>query len=245
MPIERSNNYDLIQNLKFCHVSGRYFGSQLNDFYQEVYHFWKAQWLNAFNEINTEFSNNSEEFCRHSDITALLYKDKVVAITLLDVFDISNSVHTDHKYFSCYPADVLKLAKDLSGGAPVFTAGYLAIDPNFRKNYQLADVILGLAVKRLSESPFKIMLTYTRNTRKTHELTYRLGAKSFQQGVKIRGEDSDFVYFDHSSMDLVRNNEAYPLIEALWQQQIADPLINYNLKNEKQFIGEYNEQPQF
>lgn len=228
---------EMYQDLSLYIFSGKYAGKALKRIYSEAFSFWHVHWSKAFDEIKLNFSSASDEFCRHDQIFALTFQDKVVGVVLMDSFDLTNVVHRRHSYFSNYPDLIIEKLAQLSGGGLTRTFGYLAIDPEYRKNYALADIILGTAIKRVTAEINPFMITYTRNTRKTHELTYRLGAKCIGERLKIRDEDSDFVYFDRSSLEVLKQHTQYPVMNFLWGKRITDIIY------ENQFHkGEINEE---
>lgn len=214
---------DFYKEIQYCVLPGRYSGSAHRSLYSDLYRFWRVSWAKAFFEINKQVSLPVNEFFRHEEVTCLTYKNSVVACALIGYFDIDNPVHLEHQYFENYPEEVLHKIKSLSNSMPVFTFGYLAIDPTYRKDHMLADIIVGLAVRRIQESENPLMITYTRNSRKTNDLGYRLGAKAIAKNHIANGESSDFIYFDSSSMQTVLHNEAINQINDLWRRRVYVP----------------------
>ena len=213
-------------DLQYCVLPGKYLSQIHRQLYAEIFKFWHKSWSRTFSEIELPFAATSEEFCRHEEVTCLTYKGFVIACALVDYFDISNPVQQNHSYFANYPVDVLKKVNLASKNLPVFTFGYLAIDPDFRKQHALADLIVGLAVRRIQESANPLMITYTRNSRKTNDLGYRLGAHVLASNLVVRGESSDFIYFDTASMQTILHNESYSIMQKLWDEKIYVPSLN-------------------
>ncbi len=233
---------EMYQDLSLYILPGKYWGKRLKSIYHQAFSFWHFHWNKAFTEINLQMSSTSEEFCRHDKAIVLVHRDKVVGLALVDRFDLTNPIHRKHNYFSNYPELIVEKLAQVSRGVITRTFGYLAIDPEYRKNYALADIILGLAVKEINCESNPFMITYTRNTRKTNELTYRLGAKCIGERLLVRGEDSDFVYFDHSSLEVLKQHPQFAVIDRLWEKRITDPLSE---AYENQFLkGELNEESQ-
>lgn len=213
---------EMYQDLTLSQLPGKYLGQRLKKFYEEAFSFWHFHWDKAFKEIGLNFEVTCEEFFRHEFILVLSYKKKIVGVALMDSFDLSNSIHRRHSYFKNYPEIIVEKLTKISHGALARTFGYLAVDPQYRKNYRLADILLGLAVNKVLSEPNPFLITYTRNTRKTHELTYRLGAIPVAEGLTIRGEGSDFVYFDRSSLKALLEHPQYSVIKSLWDRRIVD-----------------------
>lgn len=214
-------------------ISGKICDRQHRFIYEEIFKFWHQNWKKAFSEISMGFSESSEEFCRHENIVALLHGETVIGCVLMDRFDLENPVHLRHHYFTNYPPEVLQKLSVLTQGRPAMTVGYLTLQAEYRKLPGLTDTLLGLAVKYFLLSGSEILITYTRNTRKTNDLTFRLGARPLLQGVSVRGEPSDFVYFDKNiSPAQFQQNPYISFIEKLWNQQL------YNLQKNVQPINQ-------
>lgn len=218
--LEISNSLWASHNFQYCVLPGKYFGNTHAGIYRKLYEFWQWQWTATFNEIGLDFSPTSEEFCRHEEVTCIINNDQIVACALLDYFSIDDIVQSNHHYFNNYPPSVKSIIQRLSQDRPVFTFGFLAIHPDFRKHYCLSDVILGLAIKRVQELTDSILITYTRNTRRTNDLTYRLGAKTIVKDLIVRGEPSDFVYFNETSIESTNRHPLHPQILELWDKKI-------------------------
>jgi hypothetical protein len=206
-------------------LSAKTLNSDCHELSEKVYDFWYQNWATTFSEIGHKFSATSEEFCRHDEVVALIHKNHVVACVLLDKFDLSSQVHLKHKYFLNYPETVLRQLRFLSAGAPVLTVGYLTIHAEYRGTLGVSDLVLGLAVKRFFESRCKIMISYTRNSRKTNQLTSRLGARTIEKNLTVNGEPSDFVFFDQSAYEILCTSPHSILIDLIWKDRL------FNLTN--------------
>jgi len=235
-----SNQAETYPQLRCCVMPGKYFGYENLGLYSSLYSFWHQQWSETFSEIGIPFDQMSEEFCRHEEIVGLLYDDKIAAVVLLDCFNPSSIVHQKHRYFVHYPSWVVEKIQSISQGRPVLTAGYLAVDPAFR-GCSLSDVVLGLGVMRLKESPCDVMITYTRNARGTNQLTYRVGGQAIVQNQMVRGEPSDFVYFDESSPLVLEKNSVYGVIQDLWNRKIYIPSSNLQSLKQPSVKGTLND----
>jgi hypothetical protein len=200
--------------------------------YQKLFDFWYRVWQQTFTEINLSFSQFSDEFCRHEYAIALFHKEEVIACVLVDQFDLQNKVHLKHHYFANYPEEVIQNLSNRALGKPIMTVGYLTLDKKYRKFDGLTDVVLGLAVKKFLESENHILISYTRNTRRTNDLTFRLGAKIILADVMVRGEPSDFVYFDKSSDKKFMEHSKYHIIMDIWESkfQKGPDKLNSTLK---------------
>lgn len=226
-------------------LPGKYYGETLKDVYLGAYEFWQFWWQKTFTEIDIEFPNTSDEFCRHEKVIILCENKKIIGLAMMDQFDLQNPVHLNYRYFKKYPSNILEHIKHLSLEQPISTFEYLAITPEYRKKFFIADLIMGIAVKSFLKSNHNIMIGYSRNLKKTNDLMYRLGAKALQKGLTINGEDSDFVYFDKASINSLNNHIAYETIEKLWAKKTTD-LTYYYINDQKTFLkGDPYEQDHF
>jgi len=189
-----------LTNVNFVSLSAKNpLRDQISD-YESVFSFWHSQWANTFQEISLDFKMAENEFMRHLRADALFINNRPAAIVLVDELNPSLQVHKNHSYFHNYPPQILDKIAKLAPGDPVYTMSYLAVDQIYRKKYQLPDLLLSMTLQNLFYNQNRIVITYTRNLRKTNDLTYRLGAKSLAQSLVVRNEPSDFVYFDHECL---------------------------------------------
>lgn len=212
--------------VRYVCLPGKHCKPELQHLQNDLYQFWKQIWSQTFQQISLDFSSHSEEFCRHEEMTGLILDERVIGVAATDVFDLDNPVQKQHKYFASYPPYILERISNLSAGKPIMTFGYLGISSDFRGKFGLTDLLLGLSFLRLLHSQAEIMVTYTRNTRRTNDLTYRIGAKALAKDVTIRGEPSDFVYFDRKDITTIINHPLFLQMIHLWQNKIFDPSPN-------------------
>lgn len=127
--------------------------------YESIFHFWKKNWKCTFNEIQKQFSDTSEEFCRHETAITLWHDEKVIACVLMDRFNISSAVHIQHQYFIQYPDQVIQKIRQRSQENFIQTVGYLTVDQNYRQQPGLTDLVLAMAIKHFLNSNDEILVT--------------------------------------------------------------------------------------
>lgn len=232
-PVSEQEFYDSIQQnqIKYVVVPGKHCGPEFVPWQNRLFDFWHKVWSDTFKQISIDFSPHSEEFCRHEEITSLVQGPNVIGVAATDVFDLSNPIHLKHHYFANYPDQVIHRLQNITGDRPVMTFGYLGVADSYRHKFGVSDLLLGLSFIRLLHSRAEIMITYTRNTRRTHDLTYRIGAKSIAKNLEVRGEPSDFVYFDRKDVETLMNHRLFAQMVHLWQNKIFEP--SFNLEKEK------------
>ena len=103
---------DFAKDLRYLVVSGQMgcegknWHPAHNSFLASIYHFWKTEWSQVFSEIHPDFEVNKESFFSQTRITALLWRESIVAVqTLTDnkLFDF-----IDNPYFKDYRVEFLQ-----------------------------------------------------------------------------------------------------------------------------------------
>lgn len=211
----------------------------LNDF-QKLYSFWEKSWNDAFKEIDTKLQVTPDEFLRHKFASGIFHNGEYIACALIGEFLLNNPVHAQHSYFRNHPPHVMEKLKILSENQPLLTFGYLSVSPDFRGQFGLSDTLLGLALTAQNYSQHKILISHTRNTRKTNELTYRLGAKPIAIDAIMHGEPCDYVYFEKQSQRALAKNKFFDQINFLWNT--SETAIEF-YKFKTQLKGKNNYEP--
>jgi hypothetical protein len=201
----------------------------------EIYSFWHQHWSQTYREIGRSELLHADDFLRQEEVAALFYDKKPIASILFDWLDVTNPVHQKHSFF--YPLDDQKIAnlseKFQLKSCIVFN--FLAVDQAWRKNeISIADLILGLAVKRFESSNFKNVIAFCRNTRKANELMHRHGGISAIKDLLVNSESSDFGVFNRSSILDAEKNSYHELIQKLWKNRIMERSRHPQFKKPKQ-----------
>ena len=105
----------------------------------------------------------------------------------------------------------------------VMLMGQLAVQPAWRKSsigYGVTDILMGFAVTRFLESKAAILLTTTRNNRRTHDLCYRQGGKKFSDNKKVFHVDSDIVLFERHDVKPLEFQTLQNITQQLWKNKI-------------------------
>lgn len=215
---------ELLNELYFVEVPGKNPSRAFQGYYTRIYEFWHAHWLRTFGEVNGITRLHSDEFCRQSEVSALFLERDPVAVFLYDWFDLRNAAHLEHSYFSRFPDIVLETLRQMEI-AEVMIINYLAVAENWRRtqnHVSLADVMMGLAVKRFVNSRFRYIVAYARNSRRTNDLMYNFGAVPVHQNLVAHREPSDFVLFDRHRLNFRVEPAVTDLIERLWSARMSD-----------------------
>ncbi len=214
-------------------LPGKYMGEKYRYEYNAIFNFWQKQWADAFNEIKHNEQINQTEFCRHEEVTGLFLNGQIIAVALTDFLKTDCPVQSRHRNFENFSESILEQITQVSKNKPVRTVNYLAIDSKYRSNYYVADMVVGLTLLRTSELQNAVLIGHSRNTRKTNELGYRLGGIPLEQNVTVHGEPSDFMYFNTTSFEFIKNHILYSEMKTLWKNKIFhfSPQIEFYYKN--------------
>lgn len=101
----------------------------------------------------------------------------------------------------------------------VMLMGQLAVHRDWRQSSAgvgISDILMEFAVRRFLESSANILLTTTRNNRRTNDLCYRHGGKKFADNAKVFQVESDIVFFERSDIHLSTTQLIGKVAHTLW-----------------------------
>ncbi|MBN8537800.1 MAG: hypothetical protein J0M15_12165 [Deltaproteobacteria bacterium] len=208
-----------------CHILPGKFGELVDsEVYSKIFSFWKQQWEPVMRSVGKADSLHSDEFLRQFEIIALSYESDVVGVLGLDLFDLDNPIHLSHSYFSWLNEVERKIFHNFGFS---FIINQLAVSKLWRGGFGAADLLVGLAVKRMENSPFQRCVCYTRNQKKTDSLAHRWGARPILTGQLVHNEPSTYFEFEKNCY----SNTDHPLktmVEDLWSKAAIQGDINLN-----------------
>lgn len=176
--------------------------------YAAAYQLWHDVVCEGLRSENlSEVADNlqSDGFVSQDEIHVLFNNDKPVGVFAFSWMDLSFKATRQQKYFvSNYPHSVIEKLQQCANPI-IMTMGQLAVHPDWRRSKIgpcVSELLVGFAVKRLQESPADILLSFSRNNRKTHDLSYRYGAQPIVQNHQSHGIASDIL--------TIHRNDALP-----------------------------------
>lgn len=206
--------------IEFCH---RDFFSH----HERVYDFWHHIIYTALcEEKNFDVANelSGEPFLENDEVVALFNDGHPIGLFMFrwinTAFKINRNLSALKKRF---PADFLGALND-DKHTHIMLMGHLAVHPNWRKStvgFGISDMLMYFAVTRFLESKATVLLTTTRNNRRTNDLCYRQGGKKFAGIGKVFGVESDIVLFHRNNVTPMQDTELQILSQQLWQQKKA------------------------
>src|SRR3989338_2780386 len=203
-----------------------YCQNQLLFHYEKTILFWHHIIQNALlEEKNTNEAKHltHDLFLQNNEAVVLFDAENPIGLFMFQWIDIQNSdkkiILALEKRFSKKLVDQLREKKIKY----VMLMGQLAVQPAWRKSsigYGVTDILMGFAVTRFLESKAAILLTTTRNNRRTHDLCYRQGGKKFSDNKKVFHVDSDIVLFERHDVKPLEFQTLQNITQQLWKNKI-------------------------
>lgn len=204
--------------IEFCHHD--YFSH-----HERVYDCWYSIIHTALcEEKNFDVANalSSEQFLENDEVIALFNDEQPIGLFM---FRWINTAFKINRHLSAltkrFPIDFLD-ALNNDEHSHIMLMGHLAVNPNWRKSnggFGISDMLMHFAVTRFLESKATVLLTTTRNNRRTNDLCYRQGGKKVASIGKVFGVDSDIVLFHRDDVTPMQNTALRILSQQLWQQK--------------------------
>lgn len=220
-----------LEKLQLVILPGKCVSERYLDIYQKGFRFWKKQWLPIYKRLDRNFNEISDAFTRQAENIFLFHNSEAVALFCMDTFNLRFSAHMEHSYFKAYPKDLVESLR-LNNVHNFIVANQLAVSKEYRGG-TLAELLIGLTIKRMQESSYNYILSYSRNSTKTNEMAYRWGCTPLLSNQQAHGESADFVLIDKGSLDKYRQHPLAEKIELLWKNRIhQNGFLNERIYNE-------------
>ncbi len=220
-------NHDTLSKLR-CFLLPAKIEFNHHDFFlhhERIYDFWHHIIHSALSEeknfqIAKELS--SEQFIENDEVVVLLDDDQPIGLFMFrwinTEFKINRELSAIQKRF---PKDFLNTLVN-EKHSHMMLMGHLAVHPNWRKSqagFGISDMLMYFAVTRFLESKATVLLTTTRNNRRTNDLCYRQGGKKAANSGKVFGVESDIVLFHRKDVTPMQNSELTFISQQLWEQK--------------------------
>ena|SRR3990167_1848425 len=204
--------------IEFCHRDFFSHHERVYDFWHNIIHtaLCEEKNFNIANELS------SEQFLENDEAVVLFNHDQPIGLFMFrwinTAFKINRDLSALKKRFPTDFLDALHNDKQ----SHIMLMGHLAVHPNWRKSNTglgIADMLMYFAVTRFLESKATVLLTTTRNNRRTNDLCYRQGGKKIANNGKVFGVDSDIVLFHQDDVIPMQNSELQNISRQLWQHK--------------------------
>lgn len=216
----KSNRFVNTEELQYVILPGKTVSEKYSELYQKLFLFWKKYWQPLYKALDSQYNMSSDLFVRQSEVTGFIYNNEVIALFCMDTFNVASSAHYEHSYFKAYPTEVIDFLR-LNRINRVIVDNQLAVRKEYRGGV-LAELLIGLTLKRLQESSFDYILSYTRNSKKTNEMGYKWGWYPILKNYQAHGESADFVLIEKGNLEKYYLHPLYEQVEQLWKNRIHE-----------------------
>lgn len=223
--------------IECCHPDFFSHHERVYDFWHDIIHtaLCEEKNFNVANELN------GEQFLENDEVVVLFNHDQPIGLFMFrwinTAFKINRHLPALTKRF---PANFLQ-ALNNDNHTHIMLMGHLAVHPNWRKSnagFGISDMLMHFAVTRFLESKATVLLTTTRNNRRTNDLCYRQGGKKTADNGKVFGVESDIVLFHRQDVIPMQNTPLQIISQQLWQRKKTtwiDMPLSF-LENEKYLL---------
>lgn len=206
-------------------AKGRYCRTGFLPHYQHCYDFWHHALKKALlEEKNIELAKHlsSDGFIEQDQGFFLLDKDQPIGMFMCRWIDLSIKPNRELSAFStCYPVSTQQQIIS-QGHDIVMTMGQLAIAHAWRQRqagFGLSDILFDFIIREFLNSRATLLLTTTRNNRKTNELVMRRGAKKMEDNGLAYGVPSDVMVLDKKDIQPFTPQELADQAAKLWHNR--------------------------
>lgn len=190
-----------------------------------IYDFWHNLIHAALcEEKNFQVANElgSESFLENDEVVALFDDNHPVGLFMFrwinTEFKINRELNALRKRFPKTLLDSL-IEKKYSR---IMLMGHIAVHPQWRKStvgFGVSDMLVSFALSRFLESTADVLLTTTRNNRRTNDLCYVRGAKKFAGNGKVFGVESDITIFQRDDVTPMQNEAVRIITQQAWERK--------------------------
>lgn len=216
----RSNRFINTDEIQYVILPGKSVSERYIELYHKLFSFWKKSWQPIYKMLDSHYNMSSDLFTRQSEVTGFFYKSEVIAFFGMDTFNVSCPAHHEHSYFKAYPQEVIEFLR-INRIHKVIVDNQLAVKKEYRGG-PLAELLIGLTLKRLQESQFDYILSYTRNSKKTNEMGYKWGWYPILKDHHAHGESADYVLIEKGNLEKYYQHPLCGQVEKLWKNRIHE-----------------------
>lgn len=222
-------NPEIVEHLQDVEMPGRDIWVKAGSewYYEAAYLFWRDIILEGLISENLQQQAahlTSDEFVRQHEIHCLFNERQPVGLFAFCWMDLHYRATWQQNYFSQnYPEELLQRLCD-QGHKMVMTMGQLVVDPSWRRSKIgpcVSEILVSFAIKRFLESPASILISFSRNNRKTHEMSYRYGANPLIQDRLSYGIASDILAMYKDSVRPCAFPGIQEATDKLWQSRLC------------------------
>jgi hypothetical protein len=161
----------------------------------KIYECWSSVWRTTLYELDKVVDVPSDELTRQDEIGALFHEYECIGLSCLRWMHLDSPIFLDDSYFRVWPKDAIRAAAKHGGRACILSN--LTVAPAYRRatEYNVAEMVLGLAVDRFAHSEADSLIGTPRADRRVNELAYKMGFVPLAHDVVHHGVNVDLVRF--------------------------------------------------
>lgn len=218
---------DLLSSLQCYHfpVNESACGRDLLSHYYKSFHLWYATVQDGLRSLQLDQRAQdltSDEFVSCDEFVALFHDDMPVGLFMFNWMNLDSPVDLMRSYFHNYPEGFV--SENLSKKhKTIMTMRHLMVSRDWRKSKigpGVADILVSFAVRRFLETSASVLITFTRNDRKTHELGHRHGGESLCRDMSAYNSTSDALVFYRDKVHDTIIQGLSSVVNTLWSNKI-------------------------
>ncbi len=180
-----------------------------NHEYDEAYEFWRDEWNIAFKEqgLNGITASYSDKFINADEILVFKKGSEIIAIALINHFDLTLKAYRELSYFSVLPMQAWDLINKKKA-RKIMASGYNLVKKPYRKlkigktliSFVMPGTVMALFNNR---SEFDMCIGMPLLAAGNHKILARLGMRDMHADVfKVHEVDAKFMYLDRDTFNL-------------------------------------------
>jgi hypothetical protein len=197
---------------------------QYRDLYETAYCFWHDTMREEMEQaglLDHAKNLSSDIYLLHEEVCCLFYEKEVVGVFLFDIKDLKSQSVRDHSYFRNYPKSILDT--HIYSCQKIMTIAHLLVHPDWRRSkigMGVSDLLVGFMSKKLLDSHSDLLIYWTRDNRKTHELGQKYGGQVLLDHFSYAGLPSTIISVKPDQVKIDAHDPIVnTLIDQLWARR--------------------------
>lgn len=220
---------------KFYLFSPHFVDEAFSNDFNNVYAVWKSSFREVVESAGGKL--DPDDFFRNDLVGAIMFKNEVVALSTMTMFDLRLHSSVDHHYVQALEsATVKKLVRDQQ--PRIISIEYLNVLPNWRKSHSnilWTEVLIGLGLKLMDNSPADVIMGTPRTDVKVLNVCLNLDAIEVQEPIKKMNYPCAVVVFPKKQNRKFSNPTTQQYVDGLWKDRILTGVepFSKNIPNRK------------
>lgn len=205
---------------KYYLFTPSYVANQHTETFNKVYQTWK----NSFTELLSASGAkvDPDDFFRNTYVGAVMRNEDVVCSSTMTMFDLRHLAARDHHYIQALKPGTIDKLKE-QNIFRLISIEYLNVLPEWRKSHSQilwTEVLIGLGLKMMDESPADAILGMPRTEVKVVNVCLNLEAREIQEPIMKMNYPCAIVIFDKKEKRQFKNEVTNQYVHSLWDSRI-------------------------